>query len=298
MGRPPAGTRSNLNGDWTLQNSRFAGYGVVTGYLPEQKIAVAVVTTYCDNFWQPQLLGGSCLARRYVASQGARQQSARPRAALNGNARTWETLRDPLFAADRSGRFSSGRSALGAAVIRDQRIGIDAEELFSVADTIAIGIGVEGIGAVDVRFVTIGDSVGVRVRVSGIQTEARLEVIGRVVRILIGGGGHRGVGRLRCRFRFRCWLRRGRHVLGDGRQLRSRVDHRHSSTWVEIGAKNHPLVGRSRGGTGAIGAAGIVVDNRTLRPRRASARECPQSGTETEDRDDNEPLQVQVHERP
>jgi hypothetical protein len=73
VGRPPAGTRSNLNGDWTLQNSRFAGYGVVTGYLPEQKIAVAVVTTYCDNYWQPQLLGGSCPARRYVASQGARQ---------------------------------------------------------------------------------------------------------------------------------------------------------------------------------------------------------------------------------
>jgi CubicO group peptidase (beta-lactamase class C family) len=34
------------SGDWILQNPLFAGYGAVTGYLPEQKIAVAVATTF------------------------------------------------------------------------------------------------------------------------------------------------------------------------------------------------------------------------------------------------------------
>jgi CubicO group peptidase (beta-lactamase class C family) len=38
-----------LSGDWLLQNPLFAGYGAVTGYLPAQKIAVAVATTFGEG---------------------------------------------------------------------------------------------------------------------------------------------------------------------------------------------------------------------------------------------------------
>ena len=38
-----------LSGDWILQNPLFAGYGAVSGYLPAQKIAVAVATTYGEG---------------------------------------------------------------------------------------------------------------------------------------------------------------------------------------------------------------------------------------------------------
>ncbi len=68
---------------------------------------------------------------------------------------------------------------------------MDAEELLAVADAIAIGILVEGIGAVEVGLVPIRDPIPIGVRVAGIQTKARLELVGRVVRILIGRAGHR-----------------------------------------------------------------------------------------------------------
>jgi CubicO group peptidase (beta-lactamase class C family) len=35
-----------VSGNWLLQNPLFAGYGAVEGYLPSQKIAIAVVTTF------------------------------------------------------------------------------------------------------------------------------------------------------------------------------------------------------------------------------------------------------------
>src|SRR5215207_9535915 len=38
-----------LSGDWILQNPLLAGYGAVSGYLPAQKIAVAVATTYGEG---------------------------------------------------------------------------------------------------------------------------------------------------------------------------------------------------------------------------------------------------------
>jgi CubicO group peptidase (beta-lactamase class C family) len=37
-----------LSGDWLLQNPLFAGYGGVAAYLPSQRIAVAVATTYTE----------------------------------------------------------------------------------------------------------------------------------------------------------------------------------------------------------------------------------------------------------
>ena len=42
------------SGDWILQNPLFAGYGAVTGYLPEQKIAVAVATTFGEGAFDDQ----------------------------------------------------------------------------------------------------------------------------------------------------------------------------------------------------------------------------------------------------
>jgi hypothetical protein len=42
------------SGDWILQNPLFAGYGAVTGYLPEQKIAVAVATTFDEGAFDDQ----------------------------------------------------------------------------------------------------------------------------------------------------------------------------------------------------------------------------------------------------
>src|SRR5215212_1098429 len=38
-----------LSNDWILQNPLFAGYGAVAGYLPAEKIAIAVATTYDEG---------------------------------------------------------------------------------------------------------------------------------------------------------------------------------------------------------------------------------------------------------
>jgi CubicO group peptidase (beta-lactamase class C family) len=38
-----------LSNDWILQNPLFAGYGAVAGYLPAEKIAIAVATTYGEG---------------------------------------------------------------------------------------------------------------------------------------------------------------------------------------------------------------------------------------------------------
>jgi CubicO group peptidase (beta-lactamase class C family) len=43
-----------LSGEWILQNPLFAGYGAVTGYLPAQKIAVAVATTFDEEAFDDQ----------------------------------------------------------------------------------------------------------------------------------------------------------------------------------------------------------------------------------------------------
>jgi len=43
-----------LTGDWLLQNPLFAGYGAVTGYLPPQKIAIAVATTFGEDAFDEQ----------------------------------------------------------------------------------------------------------------------------------------------------------------------------------------------------------------------------------------------------
>ncbi len=41
-------------GDWIVQNPLFAGYGAVEGYLPAQKIAVAVATTFDEGAFDNQ----------------------------------------------------------------------------------------------------------------------------------------------------------------------------------------------------------------------------------------------------
>ena len=43
-----------LSNDWILQNPLFAGYGAVTGYLPAEKIAIAVATTYGEGAFDDQ----------------------------------------------------------------------------------------------------------------------------------------------------------------------------------------------------------------------------------------------------
>jgi CubicO group peptidase (beta-lactamase class C family) len=43
-----------LSGDWLLQNPLFAGYGAVTGYLPAEKIAIAVATTFGEGAFDDQ----------------------------------------------------------------------------------------------------------------------------------------------------------------------------------------------------------------------------------------------------
>jgi CubicO group peptidase (beta-lactamase class C family) len=43
-----------LSGDWILQNPLFAGYGAVAGYLPAEKIAVAVATTFGEGAFDEQ----------------------------------------------------------------------------------------------------------------------------------------------------------------------------------------------------------------------------------------------------
>jgi CubicO group peptidase (beta-lactamase class C family) len=43
-----------LSGDWIVQNPLFAGYGGVMGYLPAQKIAIAVATTFGEGAFDDQ----------------------------------------------------------------------------------------------------------------------------------------------------------------------------------------------------------------------------------------------------
>ena len=43
-----------LSGDWILQNPLFAGYGAVAGYLPAEKIAMAVATTFGEGAFDEQ----------------------------------------------------------------------------------------------------------------------------------------------------------------------------------------------------------------------------------------------------
>jgi CubicO group peptidase (beta-lactamase class C family) len=43
-----------LSNSWILQNPLFSGYGAVTGYLPAEKIAIAVATTYGEGAFDDQ----------------------------------------------------------------------------------------------------------------------------------------------------------------------------------------------------------------------------------------------------
>jgi CubicO group peptidase (beta-lactamase class C family) len=43
-----------LTGDWIVQNPLFAGYGAVAGYLPAEKIAIAVATTFGEGAFDDQ----------------------------------------------------------------------------------------------------------------------------------------------------------------------------------------------------------------------------------------------------
>ena len=43
-----------LSGAWILQNPLFAGYGAVAGYLPAEKIAIAVATTFGEGAFDEQ----------------------------------------------------------------------------------------------------------------------------------------------------------------------------------------------------------------------------------------------------
>ena len=43
-----------LSNDWILQNPLFAGYGAVAGYLPAEKIAIAVATTFGEGAFDDQ----------------------------------------------------------------------------------------------------------------------------------------------------------------------------------------------------------------------------------------------------
>lgn len=43
-----------ISGEWLLQNPLFGGYGAVTGYLPPEKIAVAVATTFGEGAFDDQ----------------------------------------------------------------------------------------------------------------------------------------------------------------------------------------------------------------------------------------------------
>ncbi|UVF79627.1 beta-lactamase family protein [Gordonia mangrovi] len=42
-----------IAGDWILQNPLFSGYAAVTGYLPSQKVAIAVAVTYLPEAFGP-----------------------------------------------------------------------------------------------------------------------------------------------------------------------------------------------------------------------------------------------------
>ncbi|MBA2518916.1 MAG: D-alanyl-D-alanine carboxypeptidase, partial [Chloroflexia bacterium] len=43
-----------LSNPWLLQNPLFAGYGAVSGYLPAQKIAIAVAVTFDEGAFDDQ----------------------------------------------------------------------------------------------------------------------------------------------------------------------------------------------------------------------------------------------------
>ena len=43
-----------ISGNWLLQNPMFAGYAGVEAYLPSQKIALAVVTTFTEQAFDAQ----------------------------------------------------------------------------------------------------------------------------------------------------------------------------------------------------------------------------------------------------
>ena len=43
-----------LSGDWILQNPLFGGYGSIEAYLPAQKIAIAVATTFGEGAFDDQ----------------------------------------------------------------------------------------------------------------------------------------------------------------------------------------------------------------------------------------------------
>jgi hypothetical protein len=43
-----------LTGDWIVQNPLFAGCGAVAGYLPAEKIAIAVATTFGEGAFDDQ----------------------------------------------------------------------------------------------------------------------------------------------------------------------------------------------------------------------------------------------------
>jgi len=125
---------------------------------------------------------------------------------------------------------------------------VDAEELLAVANTVTVGIEDGGIGTVDVQLVAIRDPVAIGVRIGGIQAKIRLEVVGLVVRVLIGRAGDRRVGRVGSGGGVRRRLRCGSHILGDWRRLWGRGDHGHPFAWVQIAADDHLVVGGSGDG--------------------------------------------------
>ena len=43
-----------ISGNWLLQNPMFAGYAAVEAYLPAQKVAIAVVTTFAPEAFDEQ----------------------------------------------------------------------------------------------------------------------------------------------------------------------------------------------------------------------------------------------------
>ena len=85
-------------------------------------------------------------------------------------------------------------SALATEVIPDERIGVGGEGLLAVASAVAIGIGPRRVGPVDVDLIPIGRMIAIRVGIGGIEAEARLQLVRRVVRVLIGRAGNRCVG--------------------------------------------------------------------------------------------------------
>ena len=62
---------------------------------------------------------------------------------------------------DRSRRFASGPRILGTGVVPDERVSVGGEELLTVEETITIGVGHRGIGAVDIELIPIRDMVAI-----------------------------------------------------------------------------------------------------------------------------------------